>query len=223
MSDETGAIRTVAWGEVFPWLMIFRAVRLSISMPVLLLATVATILMSLGSWGAQYLVPRQVESPSLARHVADAQLPDLIGSTRSQVPTPTLTVPSRFGELAAPMASAVATLLAPLRQMLRLELPWSELLYYVLVGLWNLVVWGFFGGAITRMAVMRLGREEREGLFDACRFVRRRWLGFVGAPLFALAGVVLVAAPTGLVGLLMRWDIGMLLAAVLGSWCWWLA
>ena len=51
MSAQTGEIRAVAWSEVFPWLMIVRALRLATSAPILLVATMAVLLLPWG-WHA---------------------------------------------------------------------------------------------------------------------------------------------------------------------------
>ncbi len=214
MADEAGTVRSVAWGEIFPWLMIFRALRLSISIPMLFLATLGTLLMPLGWWGAGFVMPaggRAVAAAAISDPLAQA----IVVPPKGEISSPTISVSWRVGDLFNPMLTAVACLVAPLRQLLRYEIGWSEFCYYGLGGLWNLLVWGFFGGAITRIAVMRLGREEREGLLDACRFVRRRLLAFVGAPLFALSGIAIVAALVTPVGWLMRWDVGVLLASLL--------
>ena len=57
------------------------------------------------------------------------------------------------------------------------------------------VQWGFFGGAITRLAAMQLGREESIGLGAAMRHAARKLGAYVASPLFPLAGVVLLALP----------------------------
>jgi hypothetical protein len=66
--------------------------------------------------------------------------------------------------------------------------------YALLVMLWTLLVWGFFGGAITRIAVVQVARQEKIGLMEAMRFSARKYLSYVSAPLFplVLVGVLLV-------------------------------
>ena len=48
MPDGSSVVRRVAWRELCPWLIIFRTFRLSISPPVLFLATVGALLTPLG-------------------------------------------------------------------------------------------------------------------------------------------------------------------------------
>ena len=87
--------------------------------------------------------------------------------------------------------------------------------YYACAGLWNILVWAFFAGAITRIAVVQLGREERIGLGESLRHAARHYLWNVSAPLFPLIGVALCALPLVLLGLAMRSDFGVLVAGAL--------
>lgn len=57
-------------------------------------------------------------------------------------------------------------------------------LFFVIV--WMLVVWGVIGGAITRMAIVQVARNEKVGPAEALRFVRARIQSYVTAPLFPL-------------------------------------
>ena len=214
MSDETDTIRSVAWGEVFPWLMIPRAVRLAISVPMLFVATVGFLLMPLGWWGASLVLP---ERDRTAATLAERSLRFPATGQANGLPAESgISLSLEAGDFYGPMLSAAGSLVAPLRHMLRFDVSWSELAYWSLGGIWNLLVWGLLGGVITRIAVMRYGRDEREGLGSALRFVGRRFLAFVGAPLFALLGVLVVLALSLCVGGMMQWDVGVL--AVSAIW-----
>jgi hypothetical protein len=78
-----------------------------------------------------------------------------------------------------------------------------------------LIIWSLFGGAISRIAAVKLGREERIGLVEALRHARGRWAAQVASPLFPLLGCAIVALPMLAVGFMMRWDGGLLVAGVL--------
>ncbi|HWY86460.1 MAG TPA: hypothetical protein VNX28_07040 [Gemmataceae bacterium] len=58
--------------------------------------------------------------------------------------------------------------------------------YLLGVILWTLAVWGFFGGAITRMAAVQVARNEKISMRDALRFARERFQSFFSAPVFPL-------------------------------------
>jgi len=59
-------------------------------------------------------------------------------------------------------------------------------LYLVLVILWMLAVWGFFGGAICRIAAVQIARNEKISLGEAIGFARDKFLNLFTAPLFPL-------------------------------------
>ena len=61
------------------------------------------------------------------------------------------------------------------------------LLYLLLLILWFLIVWGFFGGIITRMAVLQLTGKEGGGVREAVAFVRRRYVSYLLSPLIPIA------------------------------------
>ena len=79
---------------------------------------------------------------------------------------------------------------------------WNRI-YLLLVILWTLAVWGFFGGAITRMAAVQVARQnEKVSLTEAVRFAYARYKSFFLAPLFPLiflAGLTLFLIVFGLV------------------------
>lgn len=65
-------------------------------------------------------------------------------------------------------------------------------LYLILVILWTLLVWGFFGGAICRIAAVQIARNERITLRDAILFTKDRCWSFVAAPVFPLVLVAML-------------------------------
>ena len=80
---------------------------------------------------------------------------------------------------------------------------------------WLLVVWGFFGAMITRIAVIRIGRGEKIGLKEAMTDVRKKYISYVMSPLFVLVSCFVLSLPIVLISLLLNFDIGVLLASVL--------
>lgn len=211
---DAGWIRRVAWSELFPWLMIFRALRLSTSAPILLVATVAMLLLPWG-WRAAALVLDE----SQRAETTWSMDPALGGAVLAvgdgpRIVAPSLRVPSSVAEFVDPMVRVFTSLVDPVRHWMRQDIGGRELAYWGLGFAWTVALWGWFGGIMVRVAVMRCGREEREGLVDAARFVLRRYASYVGTPFFALAGVAAVALLATPVGLLLRWDVGVLVASV---------
>ncbi len=95
-------------------------------------------------------------------------------------------------------------------------LSWGRFALYLAGGLWTLSVWALFGGAIARIAAVRLGRDERVGLRESMVFARGKWPSLMAAPLMPLLAIALLALPIWLLGLIMRLDLGVALAGL--SW-----
>jgi hypothetical protein len=81
--------------------------------------------------------------------------------------------------------------------------------------LWALLVWSFFGGAISRQAAVALTREENISTRQLIGFVNSRLPAYFVAPLFPMLGVFLAATLMALVGLLMKLEVGVVVAGVL--------
>lgn len=78
-------------------------------------------------------------------------------------------------------------------------------LYLLLITLWNLVVWSFFGAAITRIAVVQIAGQDRAGLGESIRFVASRYGHYLAAPvvpIVVVAGLTLVGVLYGLIHLI---------------------
>src|SRR5262245_785122 len=60
-------------------------------------------------------------------------------------------------------------------------------LYLILLIIWFIVVWGFFGGVITRMAVLQLSGKEGGGVRESIAFVRRRYVSYLLSPIIPIA------------------------------------
>ncbi|MCE9530846.1 MAG: hypothetical protein K8T89_06950 [Planctomycetes bacterium] len=56
-------------------------------------------------------------------------------------------------------------------------------IYLFLLILWMLTVWAFFGGILTRMAIVQIAGKEGGGLRDAVRFVKSRYLSYLSSPI----------------------------------------
>jgi hypothetical protein len=215
MSAQTGEIRAVAWSEVFPWLMIFRAVRLSTSAPILLVATVAVLLLPLGWQAAAYITGEPAAlGPACLSGPAGIEIAANPAGAVDLLSLPSLTIPRNWHEFVAPMWQVLPGGVQPVQQLFRIDATWNQWVYYAIGTFWNIVVWAFFGAIIVRTSVMQFGRGERVGLVDAAQFAAKRYLAFLGAPLFPLAGVTVVVLCALPIGWLLRFDVGVLLASI---------
>jgi hypothetical protein len=108
----------------------------------------------------------------------------------------------------------VYLLVEPFRRLFQLDLSWSEFFFYLLGGLWTMSVWALFGGAIARIAAVRLGRDERVGFGESIVFARQKWLSLVGAPCMGLIAIAGLAIPLWILGLIMRINLGVAIAGL---------
>ncbi len=96
--------------------------------------------------------------------------------------------------------------LKPIQLMLDPRADLSTRLYLLLVAFVTLATWAFFGGAITRIAVMQLAGKDPPGLTDSLRFVAQKYVHYLMAPLVPILfvlGIVLITICTfGLVQLI---------------------
>ncbi len=78
-------------------------------------------------------------------------------------------------------------------------------IYLILIILWTLAVWAFFGGMITRLAMVQLANKDQVTLRDTFRFVWSRYATYFASPLVPLifiAFIVLCCVLFGLVALI---------------------
>jgi hypothetical protein len=227
MTDQR-VIRSIAWRDLFPWLILLRTFRLAISPPVLAIATAGVVLTPLG-WrlGDLLFRPGTVAAerrplPLVTGDLADAlrtlgpHEPPRAGG-RGRIPDSDHSelaerVPLAWREYlpAAPTAilEAYFDLAEPLARLFRLRMTVREMAYYVLGTLWTLAVWALAGGIVSRRAVVQLATGETPALGGTVRFALRRYRWYFLSPLYPLLGVVLLAAPIALLGLPIRFSLG---------------
>ncbi len=129
-------------------------------------------------------------------------LTTLVGGTSVDIST-------AFGHF---LSGTVPVLVEPLRKLL---VPVVYLLnpnagagtrfYLLLCLLWNVAVWAFCGGVITRIAAVQFAGRERISLTQAVRFVASRYTSYLLSPIVPLgviAVIVLVMLLYGLVAMI---------------------
>jgi len=234
MPQPTVSVHEFRWNEICPWLVLVRALRVSLMARVLLLAWVGVLLTQWGWSGIDRFAGSDIDSlPQLTQHVVNVpRISFPLTEASDQQDGPTLFDPSaqRFSPKQKGFATAVgdSTFAGPLyrgwnwivQPMLRMfsgNHGWSACLVLSLCGLWAMVVWGLLGGAITRIAALHLARGETLGPLQAVQVTLPKWVTLTIAPLLPLGFALLLAVPLLLAGLLMRMD---LVAMLMGlAWC----
>lgn len=100
-----------------------------------------------------------------------------------------------FAELRRPLAYV----LSPMHDAWMADRDLASLLYLFVEGALLAIVWGFFGGAVSRLAAVHLATERRETSHAGLAFARRHWKGFAGARAALWAGTLLPVAAAILV------------------------
>jgi len=214
MTDTPGAIRHIAWRELFPWLILFRSFRIAISPSLLVLATVAVLIHPLG-WRLGGLVFLSKEERAVRAQVNDV-VPQ---AANSQLARLVPRAPQWFFPLASPpILDAFFDLAEPLKRFFQLEISLREEAYYAFGFLWTLAVWAFPGGVITRRAIVQLATDMPTGIRREGNYACRRYLWYFLAPLYPILGLVLLAIPIAILGLLVRIAPGF--GALVAGLCW---
>ena len=213
---DFGTVRKLAWTEICPWLCLFQTFRLAVGPRLLVLSAAALFAIATG-WSILEVILPVGEPTSEAERCPWLAITALVPDRPSLSPgMGTLSSePSRENvpETTRPSTLMWLRLATPFRPGAQSEGVIGGL-RTVLGFLWMLVVWAFLGGAITRTAAVQLAAEERIGLSAMLDFARAKWGSYVAAPLFPLGGVLLAVVPIAVLGLIMRLDFGVLVAAV---------
>ncbi len=67
-----------------------------------------------------------------------------------------------------------------------------------------LMIWGYFGGAITRIAAVEIANDDRIGLGEAGRFACRKYGAYLGATVLPAAAVLFLGLCCALFGVIFR-------------------
>ncbi|MCR4414877.1 MAG: hypothetical protein NUV77_20865 [Thermoguttaceae bacterium] len=236
---RNGALRRVAWSELFPWLIIARCFRIAIQFRLLLAGALGTVL-TLAGWSALALaflgqrdlpetlgapgpcpwlaaaaaIPEAYArpTPKTASEPAEAAARDALPGPREPGARTGWAVAS--GSLVAPLGWAWDQVARPFRQMFAADVGFGDFVFFLCCGLWALAVWSFFGGMINRAAVYELATRERLGLGAVVRFALGKWGAYAWAPLVPLLGIFVASLPVMVLGLFLRVSLGVVLAAL---------
>lgn len=202
-------VRGISWRDLFPWLLLFRVFQQAISVPALVLATGGLLVYTAGWRLLSFLIVSQetrdtdTDYSQLVKRLV--HWPGAASDSAMTYDKFFLTPWTDLFEWAARSLSlSLWYLSVPFFTFFDTKAPWDVWWLMLFGSLWTILVWAVFGGALTRMAVVRLGREERAGLQESIGFALERFTSFFGAPLFPLLGILALAIPLWLLGLVMQ-------------------
>ncbi len=220
-SDDTD-FHEITWRETHPWLLLLRTFRVSVGLQVLLLATLGAVATSAGwrlaaGWNLAGDTADGTAALAFERIERDRQYLSKWPGERRE---PGLPAGSRISRVLAgapsdPIVTVPYRLIVPVWRLFDRKLSWAQLGFYLFGGIWTLIVWALLGTAISRMAVVQLGREDRIDLIDAVDFSRAKLASVLGASFLPLFGVAVLAVPIVFLGVIMRLGLGILLAGLM--------
>ena len=209
MAQQYEVVKGIDWRQVFPASVLTRCFRVAISVSVLLLATLGVCLTQAG-----WQLSQSVFAP--------------VQSDPSQAPAIDLTKSEKTGDQAQGFWNAlengdglawVSTQFCDYVDKEHLadgsiqgKDAWA---ICIVDAFWLLLVWSFVGGALTRIAVVQIGREQRVGLKEAFCFVRGKFVSYLMSPLFVLVSCAVLTLPILGISALLNFNIGVVLAGVL--------
>ncbi len=222
MADSHTKVRDVVWSELLPWLMLLRSVRIALMARVLVLGAAGLVMTSIG-WALLAEAFHNSTDPVIAGWRQSTNLKLWANAVQAKSDFAWLDTSARSaGEV---FDSAREWLVQgpvmiwtyfsrPFVSMFDSKLTPIGFLFLLLCGIWELLIWGLFGGAITRIAALKFTRDEAPGLLAALKHSLSKWLSYSLPPLVALAGAGVFAIQLVVVGLLMRVDALAFLAAI---------
>lgn len=217
MIHQHDRLREVAWNELFRWLVLLRAVRIALMARVLVLGALGLIVTTLGWWAIGGIFSTS-EDPVLTEwreSVGDwlwNRSPEFSIITRAR------SANDLFAAAASDLPEAPVTLwlylTRPFVDLFRWELTPIGFLCLLLCGIWELLVWGLFGGAITRIAALKFTRDEAPDLIAALRHSFSKLTSYCSAPMLALAGAAVFGLQLVALGWIMRLGVVAMLAGL---------
>lgn len=215
MADSQVTVNRFSWPELLPSLLIFRALPASLNLTVLVLALFAVAATPVGWIGAEKLFvgPELAENPDFAATAEVNRSPWKVVYPKWSEGESMLTV---LGNQLRGVELIFKSGVNSIKGVFSLQPGKGRFMYSLTGALWTLLVWSFFGCAITRAALMKYTREEPIGIDDAFDYAIDKFpscFGGVGIPLFAVFGLTI---PIALIGLLMSTNFG----AAIGGALW---
>jgi hypothetical protein len=191
--DEVANLDHRALRRLFPGLRLMAAVRIAFDLRKLLIAALGLGLLQVGWLIVDRLMPG-----------VEPVVPDVIGAaTESAVElAPEAWSWSRISGLPWRVAEPVRVMTAPLAALLDPGASWRTMLRALLCLMWLVVVWGIFGGALARIAIVQVASLRLTGITESLRYSLRRAGPLVLAPCCPLLALVFCAAIVALFGVL---------------------
>jgi len=210
LTHPVGELHKIRWMEICPWLILVKALRVTLLIRVLVFAWIGVALTDWG-WGeldrlfsfrpatinSEGVIPEEAIPGVMASGTLNLGVIERLSAAPKSLIDPS--IPPN-----GPFLRGWFWLSEPFLRVVDKELSWRSSLGWTLHGIWAIVVWAIFGGSIARIAALYLTRGETIGPMLALRDATALWPGTTGAPLIVLLAAVAMAVPLVLLGFLLR-------------------
>ena len=183
--------------RLFPGLRIVGAIRMAFDLRKLVIAALGLALLQLGWSLLDRLFPA---SAAVTPDFSAVMGPIGYDFSGDFVGVPVRLLRHAHERLSGPFRD----LLSPLSALFHPGGDWAAMLHAILRITWLLLVWGICGGAICRIAVVRVARMHQTGVGQAIGFSLRKAVPLILAPFIALGCLAFCAAILAGFGLLYR-------------------
>ncbi len=214
MAEQPVIVQKISWGNLCPWTLVFKTLPVASSISVLVFALLGVVLSPMG-----WLLSETVFINKDLKQ--DTELMRIVQVNRSPYRGVFLATESNADSievLGAPLSGprmVFRQFVRPFEYLFSSGRGLREFLYFLVGCCWSIVVWSFVGLAIARICLLRLTRNEQSGIDDAFEFAMDKWLATAGAIGIPLIAVALLCIPGFVIGLLMGFDLGVVIAGVL--------
>jgi hypothetical protein len=214
MVDQPAKIREVAWTELFPWLILVRAVRIALMARVILLGALGIVATVLGWWLLSELFARSNDPViNFWQDVTNYWVTKPFWVDISSHSAHEVILSATEYLIHAPVA-IWQFMTRPFLEMFHGDRTASGFVFLLLCGIWELLVWGLVGGAITRIAALKFTRDEAPGIIAALKHAARKLPSYSLPPLVAIIWAGVFAVQLVVIGFAMRLDFFALLAGI---------
>ena len=216
MSDQPVMVSKFSWDEVFPWTIIFKTLPIAAGFTVLVLATLGVFATPMGWLLSETLF---INEATVAEDAAFQELIQINRSPYRGVLEAETNAVGDFRILGVALSGPKLVyhrFVDPFTRLFEGNLGFRKFAYLLFGCLWTLLVWAFFGTAISRVCLLRLCRDEQSGLDDGFEFAIDNFGTCISALSMPLLGIAVLVIPNFFIGLLLNFDVG----TVIGGLIW---
>lgn len=217
MAEQPVIIQKISWADLCPWTIIFRTLPVASSVTVLCLALLGVVLTPAG-----WLLSESIFVNSELRK--DAEFVQFAEKNRSphrglfEATERNADSINLYGLHLSGPRLVFQGVVSPFQKLFNRDWGLRHFFYILLGCISSICIWTFVGLGIARVSLLRLTRNEQSGLDDAFEYAMDHWKTAVSAVSIPLIGVALLCIPAFIIGLMMGFDIGVLVVGV----CWFL-